>query len=132
MPRATIKITDNFKRYGKDVERGLERGLRRSASDVEREATHTPTNYNIRQVMSDTHKTDVTRGRRGPEIRVYWDDFLAYFFEKGTYARKGAARSSRAKSVEGNRGVKPVRFGQKALKRAFPKMIANISREVPK
>lgn len=134
MSRATVHVEEHFKAYGDELAGGIRTGLKRSALALRADAPRQPTAYHIKKIMSNTSQSGVYRTGRGWEIKVYWDDFRALFFERGTYARKGATKSAR---VRANRrsaglqsGVKPVRYIRKSLNHVFPRMVDYIDREI--
>ena len=129
MPRATIKFDDHFKRFERDIDAGIDRGLRRAATSIRAAAAKQPTRYQIRGIMHDTSTTGVQQRGRFRSIFIYWNDFRAWWFEKGTERRLGAARSRR-KHVEGNRGVKAGHYARKGLREVFPHVVELIKREI--
>lgn len=118
----------SFARYRNEVDRALQRAVGHTAQAAAAAARQTQTEYDIQSVLNSIIATPVKPSRRGYAALVLVRDFKGMFFEKGTYAKRGAARSSRAKAVEGNRGVKPVRMLRKQVRPAKVMLEAQIRR----
>lgn len=130
MARAKVYIDSRFREYAAGLEKGIDQALGRTASVVTASARSTSTPYRIGDVLSKIKPTSVEHTRRRSLITVVAPDPKSLWFERGTYAKRGRARSSRAKQTVGSRGVKPVRFLRSAMKPAKLMLVENLKRSL--
>lgn len=129
MPRSKVIVdTKGFKRFEADLQHAIDQGLVASGHDVVAEAQQVGTTYKIGHITATARVGQPVRGVHSTTVDVFWPDYRAMWFIKGTYRRLGASR--RGGGEGGNRGVKPVRFPQKAVKEVFPRIVARIAAAV--
>jgi hypothetical protein len=135
MPRQTVTIDSKFREYERHLDRGIQRALGHTAAVTvaAAKAAGSTSPYRIGGILSTIHGQPVQRFARGFVTYVGASDFRAVFFESGTYAKRGARRSTRGRAgaaVDGNRGVKPQRFMRKGARAARAVMLAYLAREL--
>lgn len=120
----------SFQRYRLEADRAIQRAVTITAQAAAAAARETPTDYHIQDVLNSIIATPARPSRRGYAALVIVRDFKGIFFEKGTYAKRGRKRSTRGRpsTVEGNRGIKPVRMLRKQMKPARALLEAQIRR----
>jgi len=129
MARSRVIVDNNFPRHFDRLASGFKQGLEAGGRIAAREAEGVNTSYRIGEIMK-TDLIGVEKTSRGYAMAIGARDFRAIYFEKGTRGKKGAGKTSRAKSVAGGRGVKGVRFLKKGMKSAEPEIAAAIKREL--
>lgn len=127
-----VVVTDRFRQVADQVH-GVVREALVEAAHVAVEAARAKaeaSGYQIEPITSRITATAPARSRRGWYVYVYDPDFRARFFERGTYAKKGAKRNRRQKDVEGNRGVRAVHMLKTGVHAAKPVLIERLRRDL--
>lgn len=127
---ARVVVQNNFRWFTKRLEQEQMAALNAAAEAAAAVARSTQSPYQIAEILNSIEVLPARRSRRGFTAVVIARDWRAWFFETGTYAKKGALkRRSRRSSAStssadpragmrvvpagGHRGVKPVRFMRK-------------------
>lgn len=127
-----VVVTDRFREVAAEVHNVVQDALV-EASHVAVEAAiakGAASGYQIDPITSRITATRPARSRRGWYVYVYDPDFRARFFERGTYAKKGAKRNRRQKDVEGNRGVRAVHMLKTGVHAARPVLLERLRRDL--
>lgn len=139
MPAQKFQIEEHFDKWGRDLEKGLARGLelfgRVAQGSVSSHMTRvgpagvgvTPSSH----VKDSIRVSDPYRTPRGLAIDVYSQDPNAYWQEKGTRGKKGKAKSARTAARRreqgvGHSGVKPLRFFLRGLKAVDGQLVRSL------
>jgi hypothetical protein len=131
MPRARVTVESRFPQYERHLDRAIGRGLGWGAASVVAASRAVPSRYDIGEIKAKIRAYPAERFqgfRSGWVVYVASTDWRAYWFEKGTYAKRGARRSARGADVQGNRGVQPQRFMRTGLRAAWASGIKSLER----
>jgi hypothetical protein len=116
IPRSRIIIDNRFGALQAEMDRGVRRSLGQAAYATIAVARAVPTDYDIADIKNRIAVGTPRRTRRGWELDIVWTDPRVWLFERGTYRKRGALKSRRRDTGEGNRGVKRVGFIRQGLK----------------
>lgn len=129
MASSRVIVDNRFGKLQAEMDRGIQRALGQAAQVTIATAVSAPTPYEIEAIQRKFVVGRPRVTRRGWELDIVWTDWRVWFFERGTYQKKG--RLKRGGNPPGpNRGVKPARFLRKGVKAGRFALLAAIQREL--
>lgn len=139
-----VIIDDHWRSMRGEMNREIRRSLGQAAGVAVAAGRAKPSRYNTARIQSDIDVSPVVPTLKGQTIEIRWKDWRANFFDKGTYAklgaaarlleggyRRGAGKKGRYQYTKvGNRGVKPIMFTAAARRAGRAALVTALRRNL--